>query len=169
MISSYFNLYHSLWPRCSECPRFPRLWHQAPGFLSTSCPTIILDDVSGPEEKPPNTLATIAYSFYFYSIRAVSSSYPAGCSTTQKELCDAKLPFHSQNFSPCSFIPSTFSRLLMPGPPLLFLTDNTPTRLHSSFSSLSRPQAASSQLFSPAPFIPLTTNPLAPKLGTPPN
>lgn len=61
-------------------------------------------------------------------------SYPAGCSTTQKDLCDPKLPFHPQNFSPCSFIPSTFSRWLMPGPPLLSLTDNTPTRLHSSWA-----------------------------------
>lgn len=145
-------------------PDFPVL---APScFLSNSCPTIILDDFSVSEEHPSDTLATIAYSFYLYSILAICfQGYTSGCSTTQNSvILNSHIPFSELLLS---LLPYSFYllRLLMPGPPILLLTEDTPTRLHSSFPGLSRPQDASSQLFSPAPLPLLFTSPLAISAG----
>lgn len=105
-----------------QCPRFPCSLFPLYFILSTSCPTIILNDFDIPEENPPNTLATVAYSFCFYSILVISST--SGSFTSQNSVI-LTLTFHSENFSPCSFILSPCSRLL-PGPLLLFLTDEPP-------------------------------------------
>lgn len=85
--ASYFNFHHSLWPQCSQCPRFPSLWYQAPWFLSTSCSTIILDDFSVPEENPSrHPCHNCLQLLLLFNLGHFSHGYPAGCSATENSV-----------------------------------------------------------------------------------
>lgn len=114
MESSSFYFYHSLWPWCSQRPRSPSVWHWASCFHH---PTGWFQYSWGKPTPQSWHSCLVFTALQFWPFASRVTHYAVSQSRT---LWSQTLIFYSQNSYPCSFIPLTYSKLLMPGlPPTL--------------------------------------------------